>query len=232
MYTIFFLALLQAAFAQSTSSCPACDNLLSLWNPDANTGSCLGNFSDPVAYIVGAEQCLCGTQGQSDYSACVACNINGDGGVPIDGLNFGNAAGYQTACAIFASDVTSILEPSGLNAFASVVAGVTTATDVFTADILGYYIFQNVVSATDLTGLITDTVGATPVPTVTPTATETTATHTSTNATNKATTGSTSKATGTGTASLTTGVHTSDSGKLGVRSFVGIAVLVALLALV
>jgi len=232
MYTIIFLALLQAVIAQSTTSCPACDTLRGLWDPDSDSGSCLGSLSDPVAYIVGAEQCLCGTQAQNDYSACVACNINGDGGVPIDGLNFGNAAGYQTACSIFASDVTSILQPSGLNAFANVVAGAMTATSPFQADILGYYIFQNVASATaGLTGLVTDTVGATATPTGIPTATGTTTTPTSNGATSKApTTGSASKANAASTSA--TGTHSSDSGRLQVRSFAGIlavAVLVALL---
>jgi hypothetical protein len=236
MYAIILLTLLHAVTAQSTTSCPACDNLLSLWDPNSNTGSCLGSISDPVAYIVGAEQCLCGTQGQNDYSACVACNINGDGGVPIDGLNFGDAAGFQTACSIFASDVTSVLESSGLNAFASVVAEALTATNPLSADILGYYIFQNVVSATGLTGLITDTVGPAATPTATPAASPTatgTTTTANTQTTRTTAAGTESKASTTIASSLATGTHSSESGKnrFEASSFAGILVVVALAAI-
>ena len=150
---------------------------------------------------------------------------------PIDGLNFGNAAGYEMACSIFASDVTSILQPSGLNAFASVVAGAMTATNAFQADLLGYYIFQNVVTATALTGgLITDSVGGTATPTGIPTATGTTATATSNGATSRATaTGSASN--GNAASTLGTGTHSSDSGRLQVRSLAGILAVAALVAL-
>lgn len=149
MYTSLTLVftLLPAILAQSTTSCPACDILRGLWDPITNTGSCIGSPSDPVAYIAGFERCLCGTQGQSDYAACVQCKINGEDGVPIDGLNFGSAAGFQTACSIFSSDVTSILKPSGLYAFLNAVAAVATATaDTGSEDILGFYIVQNAVS--------------------------------------------------------------------------------------
>jgi hypothetical protein len=232
MYAIILLTLLRAVIAQSTTSCPACDTLLNLWNPDSDTGSCLGSLSDPVAYITGAEQCLCGTQGQSDYSACVACNINGDGGVPIDGLNFGNAAGFQTACSIFASDVTSVLEPSGLNAFASVVAEALTATNPFSADILGYYIFQNIISATGLTGLNTDTAGPTTTPTATPTATGTTSAPTSNTATIRTAAGTESKASTAGASSSATGTHSS-AGKNGFESKIlaGMLVIAAVAAI-
>src|SRR5436190_12815388 len=168
MHTVVTLAftLLPAILAQSTTSCPACDTLLGLWNPDNNTGSCLGSLSDPVAYIAGFEQCICGTKGQNDYSACVQCKINGDIGVPIDGLNFGPAAGFQTACSIFASDVTSILKPNGLDAFGRAVTTVLTATaDPRSQDLLGFYIFEIVVS--EMT--VTDSAVATHTASVTPT---------------------------------------------------------------
>ena len=165
----------------------------------------------------------------------MACNINGDGGVPIDGLNFGDAAGFQTACSIFASDVTSVLESSGLNAFASVVAEALTAANPLSADILGYYIFQNVVSATGLTGLITDTVGPTATTTATPAATPTETGTTTSNAQTTRTTaaGTESKASTTVASSLATGTHSSDSGKnsFEANSFAGILVIVALAAI-
>jgi len=162
----------------------------------------------------------------------VACNINGDGGVPIDGLNFGNAAGFQTACSIFASDVTSVLEPSGLNAFASVVAEALTATNPFSADILGYYIFQNIISATGLTGLNTDTAGPTTTPTATPTATGTTSAPTSNTATIRTAAGTESKASTAGASSSATGTHSS-AGKNGFESKIlaGMLVIAAVAAI-
>lgn len=146
-------ALLPLILAQTTA-CPACDTLLSLWDPDQNSGSCLGDPSNPINYIVNFEQCLCGSQGQSDYSDCAACNLDGDGGIPIDGLNFGPASGFQSACSKFAADVTSILEPSGLIAFVDVVAPMQSESPL--VDILGYYIVQNFITLS-MTGLVTDT---------------------------------------------------------------------------
>jgi|SRR5579859_778449 len=154
MHPIFTLtamafSLQHSASAQNdTSSCAPCDSLRSRWNPDSNTGSCVGrNTPDPVKYIVNFEQCICSNSSLSDYAACAKCDINGDGGVRIDGLNFGPPAEFSKACSIFAADVTSVLQPSGLNAFASKVLPLMTASrsDV---DILGYYAFQNVVTAT------------------------------------------------------------------------------------
>lgn len=143
-----------------TTVCPACDALMGRWTPDSDTGLCLGNISDPVKYILNFEQCICSSGSQSDYAACASCNINGDGGVPIDGLNFGPASAFRSACSLFAYDVTSILKPSGLNAFASVVAPINTAshTKASSRDILGLYIFQNVVTATNaiVSGILTD----------------------------------------------------------------------------
>jgi hypothetical protein len=240
MYSIrlFLVTLLPAVLAQSTTSCPACDSLAGLWSPNGNTGSCIGSLSDPVAYISGFEQCLCGTQGQDDYSACVACNINGDGGVPIDGLNFGGLSGFQSACSIFASDVTSVLQPSGLAAFASVVAPVLTASgvDVASVDLLGYYIFENVVSASGAaTGLITDSVGGgetspTTSPTMTPILTTPT---TMVMTTMTAATGSRSLASTVNPSGLGASTHKSDAGRnsLELRWLVGILAIAVLGAL-
>jgi len=141
------------------TSCPACDSLKSRWNPVPNTGSCLGNVNDTTNYIVGFEQCICSPGTLSDYTACANCNLTGDGGVPIDGLNFGPPAQFSSNCSRFSADVTSVLQPSGLNAFASVVRGALTSTDRASVDLLGFYIFQNVVTemATQ-TALITDSV--------------------------------------------------------------------------
>jgi len=172
MYNTFLLVGLAAllclqVFAQSTA-CSPCNSLLGRWNPGTNSGSCVANATDPVQYIVAFEQCICGPRSQADYAACAECNINGDGGVPIDGLNFGAASKFSSACSVFAKDVTSVLQPSGLNAFASVVAPIVTSAtqaQIASADILGFYALQNVVTAAyAVTGLVTDSV-APPSPT-------------------------------------------------------------------
>lgn len=161
-----FFAFLEIQVLAQTKACPACDSLRSRWNPHANTGSCLVSITDPVQYIVAFEQCLCSPGSQSDYAACAKCNLNGDGGVPIDGLNFGAASRFSSACSVFGKDVTSVLQPSGLNAFAIVVAPiVTTSTpaQIASADVLGYYALQNVVSASQaITGIETDSVAPRP----------------------------------------------------------------------
>lgn len=224
MYTIIaiILGLVSVILAQTTS-CPACDSLLSLWDPDQSTGSCLGSLSNPVQYIVNFEQCICSPQSQGDYSACVACGINGDGGVPIDGLNFGPAWVFQSACSVFAADVTSVLEPSGLNAFARVVAPVMTGPDA-TLDILGYYIFQDVLSETVVgTGNIaTDSITSTmSTPTMQTTVTK--------SVSGKTTASVSASSTGT-TASVnasSTGTKVSDAG----RFYLPIKALCAILAL-
>ena len=142
------LSLLPTILAQ-TKSCPACDLLLSRWDPNSKTGSCLSNPNDPVNYIINFQQCLCSPQGQSEYLECAKCNVNGDGGVPIDGLNFGPAEGFQSACSKFAADVTSVLKPSGFNAFVSVVVSSAASTP----DILGQYVIADVISET-VTGIL------------------------------------------------------------------------------
>ena len=147
-------------FARATTVCPACDSLRARWNPHGNTGSCVINVSDPVQYIVAFEQCICSPGSQSDYATCAKCNVNGDGGVPIDGLNFGAASQFSSACSVFAKDVTSVLQPSGLNAFASVVAPIITSStraQIASADVLGFYALQNVVTASHaISGIMTD----------------------------------------------------------------------------
>lgn len=155
-----FLTFLEIQVLAQSKICPACDSLRSRWNPHANTGSCLVSITDPVQYIIAFEQCLCSPGSQTDYAACANCNLNGDGGVPIEGLNFGAASGFSSACSVFGKDVTSVLQPSGLNAFASVVAPiVTTSTraQIASADILGYFALQNVVTKSQaITGIETD----------------------------------------------------------------------------
>jgi hypothetical protein len=193
----FSLSLWKSISAQTTA-CPACDALMARWTPNANTGSCLGNLSDPVQYIVNFEQCICSPGSEADYAACAGCNVNGDGGIPIDGLNFGPAAEFKSACSLFASDVTSVLEPSGLNAFASVVAPINTASNtehVSSRDILGLYIFQNVVTASNaVSGIMTDSVA----PRTTGTASATTTRSAATIVTSGGVS-ATAKASGTGT---------------------------------
>ena len=161
----FFTFLWIQVLAQS-KVCPACDSLRSRWNPRANTGSCLVSITDPVQYIIAFEQCLCSAGSQNDYAACAKCNLNGDGGVPIDGLNFGAASGFSSACSVFGKDVTSVLRPSGLNAFASVVAPiVTTSTraQIASADVLGYFALRNVVTASHaVAGIQTDSIAPRP----------------------------------------------------------------------
>ena len=152
-----------------TTLCPACVTLQSEWDPTGKTGSCLGDMSDPVKYIANFETCLCGSKGQADYAACFAC----DGmAVPIDGLNFGPAPAFASACSLFASDVTSVLEPSGLSAFASAVLPVLTATAGDNLDVLGFYAFENLGSTGLPQGIVTDSTisPSTPTPTPTPTA--------------------------------------------------------------
>jgi hypothetical protein len=136
--------------------------LQSEWDPNSNTGSCLGDLSNPVKYIADFETCLCGSKGQADYAACFAC----DGmEIPIDGLNFGPAPAFASACSLFASDVTSVLEPSGLDAFASAVLPVLTAKAGGDLDILGFYAFENLGSTALPQGIVTDSISSTPTPT-------------------------------------------------------------------
>lgn len=210
----FVFALLPVILAQTTS-CPACDTLLSLWDPDASTGSCLGNPNDPVNYIINFQQCLCSTQGQSDYSDCVKCNVNGDGGVPIDGLNFGPAAGFESACSKLAADITSILKPSGFNAFVSIVGPIT--GPVSNNDILGDYILANVLSIS-ATGLTTDASATA--------GTSTSVAKTLATATTPATTASIHSAAPTGSNS-SPGTQRSDSSAniVGMKSVFGILIL-------
>jgi len=152
-------------FAQSTSTmCAPCNSLLSRWNPTSDTGSCAaGNASNPQTYILNFQQCICSPDSLSDYTACASCN--GNLGVPIDGLNFGPPASFSSACSVFSEDVTSILQPSGLNAFASAVrAAMSPATSsTGPADILGYYAFENVITqiATQIS-IVTDSTSFTP----------------------------------------------------------------------
>jgi hypothetical protein len=140
-----------------TTMCAGCNALQAQWDPTANTGSCLGDVSDPVAYISNFEKCFCNSESQADYASCFSCN-SADGEIPIDGLNFGPPASFSSACSRFAADVTSVLQPSGLAAFASVVAWVFTNKDVVGVDMLGNFIFQNVEMATAVTGgaILTD----------------------------------------------------------------------------
>lgn len=164
MYRTFFLvglaALLCLQVSAQSTVCLPCNSLLGRWNPGVNSGSCVANVTDPVQYIVAFEQCICGPGSQADYAACARCDVNGDGGVPIEGLNFGAASKFSSACSVFGKDVTSVLQPSGLNAFASVVAPIVTSAtraQVASADILGFYALQNVVTAAyAVTGLVTD----------------------------------------------------------------------------
>jgi hypothetical protein len=154
-FVVCFLTCCSVSLAQTTM-CPACNSLQSRWNPIANTGSCLSNVNDPVKYIVGFEQCICSPDSLSNYTTCAKCN--NDVGVPIDGLNFGPAASFSSACSRFMADVTSILQPSGLNAFASVVQGAISTTNRASVDLLGYYAFQNVVTDVGTQGgIVTDT---------------------------------------------------------------------------
>ena len=103
----FAFGLLQFSRAKSTG-CAACDTLQSLWSPDDNSGSCLTDIHDLVKYIVNFQQCICSPQSQSDYEECVKCNIDSDVGTPIDGLNFGPAKIFSSACSVFSDDVTSV----------------------------------------------------------------------------------------------------------------------------
>ena len=160
---LLLLQNLQSCRAQE-ESCPACNALTTLWNPGTNTGTCLTSLSEPVSYILNFEQCICNTTTQTTYSSCVSCNLTSTPGVPIEGLDFGSLQGFQSACEIFAKDVTSTLIPSGLNAFASVVQPIMTAgtEQRSSMDILGFYVFQNVATATGMAvgGLVTDTASA------------------------------------------------------------------------
>src|SRR5436190_1915002 len=122
------LGLLQLSRAKSTG-CAACDTLQSLWSPDNKTGSCLSDAHDPIKYIVNFQQCICNPTSQSDYAECVKCNIDGESGTPIDGLNFGPAVIFSSACSKFSDDVTSILIPSGLPAFVQAITANFSATD-------------------------------------------------------------------------------------------------------
>jgi hypothetical protein len=211
----FVFTLLPVILAQTTT-CPACDTLISLWDPDANTGSCVGNPNDPINYIVNFQQCLCSTQGQSDYSDCAKCNVNGDGGVPIDGLNFGPVAGFQSACSKLAADITSILKPSGLGAFANLVGSMT--GPVSDDDILGNYILSDIIVSISVTGLVTDTAATSQ--TTSPVA------RTLATATDSATTSSAQSA-GSTVGNSSPGTHSSDSRAniVGMKSVFGMLIL-------
>jgi hypothetical protein len=155
-FSFWLLCFLELSVAQKTS-CPQCTSLESLWNPTTNTGSCLTNASDPVSYIVQFEQCICSPNSSSVYAQCAACN--GNIGIPIDGLNFGPPSSFSSACSRFSEDVTSILQPSGLNAFASFVRAAMSTPNSASADILGYYAFQNIITqAATQMSIVTDSV--------------------------------------------------------------------------
>jgi hypothetical protein len=135
------LGLLQLISGKGTG-CPACDSLQSLWNPDTNKGSCVGNRKDPVKLIINFQQCICGTQGQYDYQTCTECNLDPEGGVPIDGLNFGPLSLFQAQCSIFSNDINTILKPSGLISFVnsirpdSIVEEIIAEQDILAIEIL------------------------------------------------------------------------------------------------
>ena len=113
---LLVFSLLQLISAGGTG-CAACDSLQSLWNPDTHKGSCIGNPKNPVKFIINFEQCICGTKGQNQYQSCIECNLVPEGGVPIDGLNFGPLSIFQAQCSIFSNDINTILKPKGLIEF-------------------------------------------------------------------------------------------------------------------
>lgn len=153
------LSVLSGVLGQTTTLCAGCNALKAKWDPtNANTGSCIGDISDPVKYISDFEKCICSSENQAVYASCFSCN-NADGEIPIDGLNFGPPAMFSSACSLFAADVTSVLQPSGLAAFSSVVA--IDDTNKSRLDILGNYIFQMVEIATAGGGILTDDTRAT-----------------------------------------------------------------------
>jgi hypothetical protein len=161
-FSSFAIFLLPVVLGQATTACAGCNSLRAQWDPNANTGACLGSMSDPISYIVSFEKCICSSESQSDYASCFNCSNtasdgSGDDSIPIDGLNFGPADQFSSACVLFASHVTSILEPSGLSAFANVVTPIETMSiDVpGTADILGYLIYANVAVET-ASGILVD----------------------------------------------------------------------------
>jgi hypothetical protein len=170
--------LLPAVLGQTTTTCAGCNSLQAQWDPSANTGSCLGSINDPVSYIVNFEKCICSSESQSDYASCFNCSNSvsdgsGDDSIPIDGLNFGATDQFNSACVLFASHVTSILEPSGLSAFASVVTPVETMSidNGGTADILGYLIYANILVET-ASGILVDSTVSNTQPTSTGGATD------------------------------------------------------------
>lgn len=153
------LSVLSGVLGQTTTLCAGCNALQAQWNPNAYTGTCLGDVSDPVKYISNFEKCICSSENQAVYASCFSCN-NADGEIPIDGLNFGPPAMFSSACSRFAADVTSVLQPSGLAAFSSALAIESPNGDSPHLDILGNYIFQMVEMAT-AGGILTDDTRAT-----------------------------------------------------------------------
>ena len=136
-------SLLPLIFAKGTG-CAACDSLQSRWNPDANKGSCLDHHKDPATFIINFQQCICGIQGQNDYQRCTECNLDPDGGVPIDGLNFGPLSIFQSQCSLFNDDINTILKPHGFVAFARSIrpASVITKYSISEQDILAIEILS------------------------------------------------------------------------------------------
>ena len=99
------------------TGCSACDSLKSIWNPDTNKGSCVGNPKHAVKFITDFQKCICGPRGQNAYQNCTVCSLDPTGGVPIEGLNFGPLPLFQAQCSMFKNDIDTILKPNGLATF-------------------------------------------------------------------------------------------------------------------
>ena len=152
------LSLLHLISARGTG-CPACDSLQSLWNPDTNKGSCVGSRKDPVKLIINFQQCICGTQGQNNYQNCTECNLDPEGGVPIDGLNFGPLSLFREQCSMFSNDINTILKPSGLVPFVysirpdSIVEEIIAEQDILAIEILSAITITVTKMGTDATAI-------------------------------------------------------------------------------